>query len=145
MIVKRGTLSSGATLRTMRTLFAAFLTTWFLFLLVIRLGKPPETPVSPLIVTALALAALTDLAIGFTMRKRLLDPALETLARDRENSTALGQWRQGNLIGFCFAESITLFGLVLKFLGAGWNVAGVFFAAGLLLLLLWQPRLAPSA
>jgi F0F1-type ATP synthase membrane subunit c/vacuolar-type H+-ATPase subunit K len=145
MTAAQCTPSSEATLKTVRVLFAAFLTTWFLFLLVIHMRNPPERPVSPLIVTALALAALTEVAVGFTLRKRLLDPALETLARDRENAAALGQWRMGNLIGFCFAESITLVGLVLKLLGAGWNVTGAFFAAGMLLFLLWQPRLAPSA
>jgi len=40
-----------------------------------------------------------------------------------------------------------LFGVVLKFLGVRWTVAGLFFAFGLVLLVLWMPRLElyPSA
>ncbi len=44
------------------------------------------------------------------------------------------------MLSFCIAETITLFGLVLKFLGFDWNTAAIFFAAGMLLLLLWMPR-----
>ena len=132
-------------MKTARLLFAAFLTTWFLFLLVIHLANPPERQVSKAIATALAVAALAEIVVGFTVRKRLLDPAVQTLAKDPGDVSALGKWYQGNLLGFCFAESVTLFGLVLKLLGAGWNTAGPFFAVGILLLLLWQPRFATSA
>jgi hypothetical protein len=43
------------------------------------------------------------------------------------------------------ASTIVLFGLVLKCLGATWNVASWFFIAGFLLLLAWTPRLNVSA
>jgi hypothetical protein len=46
----------------------------------------------------------------------------------------------GNLVSFAFAESVMLFGVVLKFLGERWSVASLFFGVGLLLLLLWSPR-----
>jgi len=35
-----------------------------------------------------------------------------------------------------------LFGVVLKFLGQRWTVSGVFFAFGLVLLVVWMPKLA---
>ncbi len=38
-------------------------------------------------------------------------------------------------------NAVPLFGLLLKFLGASWNVAGPFFAVGILLMLVWTPRL----
>jgi hypothetical protein len=57
-----------------------------------------------------------------------------------ENTQALVQWRSVNIVSFAQAETVTLFGVALKFLGAGWPVAGVFFFAGLALLL-WTPRI----
>lgn len=134
-----------AALRRARILFAGFLSAWLLFLLAIYLTKPAERPVSPTIVTLLGVAAAADLAVGFTRRKALVDSALEALESDPADGPALGKWFLGNVIGFAVAETVALFGVVLKFQGAGWNVAGPFFAAGLLALLLWQPRLSSSA
>ena len=52
----------------------------------------------------------------------------------------LRRWRAGNVLSFTFAESIMLLGVVLKFLGERWSIVAIFFAAGLLMLLLWAPK-----
>jgi len=137
--------SAEKTVRTTRLLFAAFLTTWFLFLVVLYVVKPPERAVSPTLVTALAIAAAADLAIGFTLRKTLLDAAAATPSDDPDSGPALQKWFLGNLTGFACAEAVTLFGLALNLQGAAWKVAGPFFAAGLLTLLWCKPRLLRSA
>jgi hypothetical protein len=43
-------------------------------------------------------------------------------------------------VSFAFAESVMLFGVVLKFLGERWSIVSIFFGVGLLLLLLWAPQ-----
>ena len=105
--------------RAVRILHLAFVVTWFLFVLVVLLVKPPVQPMQPLIPFLFALAALGSVSLGFALRKARID----------------------NLTLFVLAETVTLMGLVLKFLGATWAVAGVFFFAGLFLTLLWTPRM----
>jgi hypothetical protein len=109
--------------------------------LVIQLVKPPERPVPPGVVYALAAVAFGDLSMGFVMRKARVEKPLEVIRREPENSLALGQWRVGNLISFAQAETLTPFGVALKFLGASWRVAGIFFAVGLALIIVWRPGL----
>jgi hypothetical protein len=65
----------------------------------------------------------------------------EVLQREPEDSAALARWRFANILSCAFAESVTLLGFALKVLGASWGIAGWFFAGGLILLLLWTPRL----
>jgi len=43
---------------------------------------------------------------------------MEVLRSEPENGVALAQWHVGNIFSFAQAETVTLFGVVLKFLGA---------------------------
>ncbi len=79
--------------------------------------------------------------IASFLRSRYLTSSLETLRTNPSDPQALQKWRSAYVLPFTLAESVALFGLVLKFMGASWRVAGPFFAAAILLLLLWAPRL----
>jgi len=129
------------------TIYATFVITFFLFIVVVQLAKPPEKPVSLAVIAAFAFVAIAYVPIGISMRKKFLDGASEKLSANPSDSKGLGLWRVGNIFSFSVAESAMLFGVVLKFLGVRWTVAGLFFAFGLLLLVLWMPRLElyPSA
>jgi len=127
--------------RAVRILHMAFVVAWFLFVLVVVLVKPPVQPMQPFLPFLFALAALGSVSLGFVFRKARIDRPLEVLRNAPDNPQALIQWRSGNLALFVLAETVTLMGLVLKFLGATWTVAGVFFFAGLFLTLLWTPRM----
>jgi hypothetical protein len=127
--------------RAVRILHFAFVVTWFLFVLVVLLVKPPVEPVHPLLPYIFALAALGSVSLGFVLRKARIDRPLEVLRNAPDDPQALIEWRSANLTLFVIAETVTLMGLVLKFLGAPWAVAGVFFFAGLFLTLLWTPRM----
>jgi hypothetical protein len=133
------------TFSEVRLLHAMFVLTWFFFLFVIQVVRPAERPVGRILLLGIAAAAGGDIALGFALRKRFLDSSLEILRAQPANPEALLRWRTGNILAFCNAETVTLFGVVLKFLGARWMIAGVFFAVGLGLLLLWTPRLLRSA
>jgi hypothetical protein len=125
----------------MRILYVAYLITWFMLLFAVQFLKPAEHPISLTMVGAFVLATLADVAIAVFLRGRHLATALEALRTNSGDAAALKQWRLGNLLSFNFAECVTLFGVALRFLGAGWKIAGVFFAVGLLLLVAWTPRL----
>lgn len=128
-------------LAQVRVIHATFVTTWFLFLLAIHLTAPVQQHVSLTVIQALVLAAITDIALAVYFRSQYLGRSLEPLREQPADTAALARWRTGNIVSFTFAETITLCGLALKFLGAAWRIAGPFFAVGLMLLLLWFPRL----
>ena len=128
-------------LTQVRVVHAAFVTTWFLFLLVIHLTAPVQQHVSLTVVQAVALVALTDIGLALYFRSQYMGRSAEALREQPGDTAGLARWRTGNIVSFTFAETITLCGLALKFLGADWRIAGPFFAVGLVLLLLWFPRL----
>jgi hypothetical protein len=126
-----------------RLLHTAFLVTWFLLIFVIveiieqgtLAGSAP--PFLPII---LSFVCLSEIGVALVFRARFIGEAETILRGDPENTVAIAKWRTGNLFSFCVAETIALFGFVLRFMGFGWNVAGAFFVGGLIMLLLWTPR-----
>jgi F0F1-type ATP synthase membrane subunit c/vacuolar-type H+-ATPase subunit K len=90
------------------------------------------------LVTGVALWAALG---GFRLRRRMIGRSEEALAKDASNTKALKQWEAGHVIGLAMAGSVVLWGLVVRMVlgGALWQ-ASLFYAAGLLLLLLWTPR-----
>jgi hypothetical protein len=69
----------------------------------------------------------------------------EALVQDSAIPKAIKQWEGGHIVGMACAESIVLWGLVVRMAlgGALWQ-ASLFYLAALFLLLLWTPRM-PSA
>jgi hypothetical protein len=130
-------------LTQIRIVHAAFVTTWFLFLLVIYRASPnvAQRAVPTVTAGAIALVSVTVVGMALYFRSQNITPSLEVLRVHPEDVGALAKWRAGNVLSFTFAETTTLFGLALKFMGADWKIAGPFFAVGLLLLLAWFPRL----
>ena len=128
-------------LRNMRILHAVFLFTQFQFLLVLHLSNPVGTGVPPTVVLAFAVVAVADLNVALFFRRRDVKASEEKLRITPNDGAAIRQWRTGTITSFVFAEAISLFGFLLKFLGAEWKFAGPFFAFAVLLLLLWVPRL----
>src|SRR5271165_7014017 len=128
-----------------RVIHVAFVVTWFLFIFILQYEvKPAERPIEPITVAALALAAVSSVSVGWTMRGKHLAMAAEVLQREPEDAAAIARWRFANILSCAFAESVTLFGFMLKMMGARWTIAGWFFAGGMILLLLWWPRLEAS-
>jgi hypothetical protein len=131
------------TLEQVRLLYAAFIVTWFLFIVVVKLFQPSfgqAGDVPSFFPLVLGVLAISEIGLAILLRKRLIDGAEAVLRANPEDQSAAARWRTGNLLSFCFAETVTIFGLLLKALGFDWKVAAIFFAAGLLLLLLWAPR-----
>ena len=64
------------------------------------------------------------------------------LVKDSSNLKALRQWKAGQIVGMAFAEAIVFYGVVVRMVLDGTlRQASSFFVAGLLLLLLWTPRM----
>jgi Na+/H+-translocating membrane pyrophosphatase len=88
--------------------------------------------------------AIASAMAGFIMQRVILN------APDRPNSlgqtsTPKGRWLTGHVIRFATAESVALFGFVLRMMGSYSNVVIALFAGSLLLLVVWQPGEVPTA
>jgi len=129
------------TIAAMWTIYASFVSTFFLFILMIEIAKPAEKPISPMIIGAFAFAAISYVPIGAILRRKFLNGAEESLRKEPHDAKGLQLWRTGNIFSFAVAESVMLLGVAQKFLGARWTISGIFFALGLLLLIVWMPRL----
>jgi hypothetical protein len=90
------------------------------------------------VVTGLALWTALG---GFRLPRRVLRRSLQSLEKDSSNPK-VKQWEAGHIIGLAMAEGRFQWGLVVRMVlgGALWQ-ASLFYAAGLLLLLLWTPRM----
>jgi hypothetical protein len=85
-------------------------------------------------------AAAVDAVIALLLRKSLVGGAEERLQRYPEDAEAALRWQTGQFVSFAMAESVALFGLVLRVLGATLEQAAGFYAAGIGLLLIFWPR-----
>ena len=125
----------------LRLIHGSFILSWFLFVfLTIYVIHPVDKLTGMAVPLAVGVAALSGISVAQILRQKLVITPAEELARQPDNAALLQRWRSGNIVQFAFAESITLFGLVLRLLGANWPFAAPFFAAGLLMLLLRAPR-----
>ena len=125
----------------LRLIHGSFILSWFLFiLLTVYIIHPADKLTGMTLPLVLGVAALSSISVAQTLRQRLVVAPAEELARHPGNAVLLQRWRSGNIVQFVFAESLTLFGLVLRLLGSNWPVAAPFFAVGLLMLLLSAPR-----
>ena len=115
-----------------------FLVAWFCLLFMVHKMNLPRRSVSSWLLVAFVLAAAVVIWAGFVLRKTLFKKSADVVA-DSDGET-LRRWRGAHSIGFTNALSVAIFGAVLKFIGAGWYVAGIFFGLSLSLLLLWGPR-----
>jgi F0F1-type ATP synthase membrane subunit c/vacuolar-type H+-ATPase subunit K len=129
-------------LRRLRLIQLAQIAVIPIFVSIAEIGREPGSSDWTLrhwLVMGLALWAALG---GFRFRRRMIHRSEEALAEDASNPKALKQWEAGNVVVLAMAESIVLWGLVVRMVlgGALWQ-ASLFYAAGLLLLLLWTPRM----
>ncbi len=93
------------------------------------------------VIGGVGLGAFSLLVVAAFFRMKYLRPGAEALRKNQEDVQAARQWRTGTVVSLVFAESIVMFGLVVRMIGASWNVSGIFYVAGILVLLAWWPRL----
>jgi hypothetical protein len=115
-----------------------FILAWFCFLFVAHKANPALRDVSAWVFVVLCILAVSVIGAGFVMRKRFFKLMTEALPHDLRQASQF--WRSANFISFCCALSPSIYGVVLKIVGSGWLVPGIFFALSLGFLLLWRPR-----
>jgi hypothetical protein len=109
-----------------------------------RFGPAPKTVSLAFVYSIIGLASSMVGAI-VVVRRAVLMPAESTLAGDSENAAALNRWRIGYMAIFMLSEAIVLYGVVLRFVGLGFQQVVPFFLAGFILMLYFAPRRPSNA
>ena len=137
----RNTETIEATLRRLRILHAAMMGAVVLYFWIGERIRPSE-PRQPSPVIYVLLGATGAVFAGMTLwfRKKAMESAEEASRVNPGDAQALARLRMGYIVSFAFAETVVLFGFVLRVLGASLLQVAPFYAVGLFLLLLCTPR-----
>ena len=100
----------------------------------------PEITRFQWVVIALGLWAIPS---GFLLQRQIVGHS-DKPGRRSTRSTPLRRWSAGNLVRLASANSVALWGLVLREVGGPAWLAYLFFAMGGLLLLVWKPGTSPQ-
>lgn len=133
-------------LRVLRALQAALVVSVVLYLvLAMRLPAPPPASTAPAMLAALGFLSVMNVGIVFLLRRILVRRSEAILENNPEDPAALLRWRGGHIATYAVAESIALFGLILRFMGFTLSQVWPFLLAGFILLLFLRPRRPVSA
>lgn len=129
------------TVHRARVLHAVLIASVLLYIACLYFLQPVQEEASRALVMGLSLAAASVAVVAASFRRRLVQPARQALQLSPGDTDALKRWYQGVVISLVICENIALIGFLLRVLGASSQVAGLFFGAGLLLMVVWTPRL----
>jgi hypothetical protein len=128
--------------RVVRILQISVIVSVLLFIYVLQILHPAAHSVSAPVQWALVLCAIASAEIGFIGQRMLLRPREPSLPAT-QNSTPLARWTSGHILRFATAESVALFGFVLRILGSYSIVVYLLFGSSLFLLVIWRPGACP--
>ena len=89
---------------------------------------------------SIAIVSVVVACTAFVFRMKMIGPALDALQITPGDVSSLNRWRAGSIVSYVLAESIVLFGLALRLVGASLPQSAWFYLAGPLLMLSWWPR-----
>ena len=99
---------------------------------------------NPVLFYLLSLVTITIVGVILVVRRTLVLQSAATLASRPNDAATLNRWRAGNIMTYALAESIALFGLVLRLIGFTLSQVWSFYIAAFILLLFFGPRLPVS-
>jgi hypothetical protein len=126
-----------------RFLQCAFIISVLLFIYVLHIVHPAPHSVNASLQWGIVFCAIASALVGFYVQRMLLRFPNQPLSAT-QGSNLLRPWFTGHLLRFATAESVALFGFLLRMLGSSSILVTVLFMGGLLLLLLWQPGAIPT-
>ena len=130
-----------AQLRILRVIHAAMVAGTILYVVIAQTVIRVEgKTVSPIIYFAVAVLAAVMVGLIFVARQAWLSSAVEALQMRPDDAAASMRWRTAYIVIFALCEATVLYGFVLRVLGATLAQVVPFYAAGILLLLLFSPR-----
>jgi hypothetical protein len=74
------------------------------------------------------------------VRRTLVLRSATTLAEKPEDGLTLNHWKTGYIATYALCETLALFGLILRFMGFGFQQSVPFYLGGFVLLFFFGPR-----
>ena len=74
------------------------------------------------------------------VRRTLVLRSATTLAETPEDGLTLNHWKTGYIATYALCETLALFGLILRFMGFGFQQSVPFYLGGFVLLFFFGPR-----
>lgn len=102
---------------------------------------PSTTHANPIVYPVIAFLAIWALAALLFFRRKLVKVSEKILAVSPDDAVAVRRWQTGYVIIYALSEAVALYGLVLHFLGFSPVQIAPFFAAGILPILVFAPKL----
>jgi hypothetical protein len=103
-------------------------------------SRPNRANINPILYFAFVILAGSMIGLIVMVRRAMIDRALEILQIRPDDALAISRWRIGNILLFALAETLVAYGFFLRFVGATLKQVVPFYAAGIILLLVLQPR-----
>jgi hypothetical protein len=126
-----------------RAMQFVFIVSVLMFIYVLHIVHPAPHSVNASLQWSIVFCAVASVLMGFIVQRRMLRAPSQSLPAT-ENSNLLRPWFAGHVLRFATAESVALFGFVLRMMGSSSILVTVLFVSSLLLLLLWQPGDIPT-
>jgi len=135
--------SMDAAFRVVRILHLAMLAASVLYVVVgevVASSASRPTDLDPMLGNIFLVLGVGLTFAAIMVRQKLVASAQETLLRSPGDGAAVGRWRMAHIVAFALAETVVLFGLVLRILGAPLTTAAILYAIGIVALLIVAPR-----
>ncbi len=132
-------------LKTLRAVQWSMLASVLIYALLgeaVRRGTRAVDPSLSYVFTTLGVAIV---GVIFVVRRTLVLRAAAALASHPEDVLSLNHWRTGYLATYALCEALALFGLILRFLGCGFQQSVPYYIGGFVLLFFFRPRQPAAA
>ena len=131
-------------LKLVQTIHAAMLGSIALEAVIGEIAGPGPRSIHPALSCALATMSVAVVGTVFVVRKTLALPSELALAQKSGDAVAQQQWKTSYLATYVLCESLGIFGVMLRFLGASFVQSLPFYLSGFVMLFFFAPR-DPSA
>lgn len=129
-----------AALKQMKLIWVVMLLSAFIYVLLPEMIKPSVRPVDEVLFVVLGVMIMANLGVLLVIRRMYVQKAEETLRTSPQDALAILRWRQGHIVTLALGESIVLFGLVLRFIGATAWQAAPWYIVGIAAMLVFRPK-----
>lgn len=125
----------------MRLFHAAMLASVFLYIALVEffLRPTPREPNMVFVGTFLAVS-ITSCFVALFFRKSYVEASVEALRSNPEDAAAVRRWRLGVVVSVALAESVVLFGFVLRMIGTPVQYCAVFYVLAVLMMVILTPQ-----
>ena len=127
-------------LKLLRTLQLALMGSVVLYAIVGEVVGPLRGSANPTLSYVLTTVGVAVVGMILVVRRTLVFRSATTLAETPEDGLTLNHWKTGYIATYALCETLALFGLILRFMGFGFQQSVPFYLGGFVLLFFFGPR-----